>query len=61
MPWERPPTITGLSPALTLWLVGPASKLLGYTETPDPVPTKPYMMWAGTPYERAMVPVAAAN
>jgi len=42
-------------------VVGPASKSLGYPETPDPDPTKPYMMWAGTPYEHAMVPVAAAK
>lgn len=44
-----------------IMVVGPASKSLGYTEAPDPDPTKPYMMWAGTPYEHAMVPVAAAK
>jgi hypothetical protein len=27
---------------------GPPSKTLGYTESKDPDPTKPYMMWAGT-------------
>ena len=38
-------------------LLGPPSKTLGYTEAPDPDPTRPYMMWASTPYEHAMVPV----
>ena len=40
-----------------IMLVGPASKLLGYPENPDPDPRRPYMMWAGTPYEHAMIPV----
>jgi hypothetical protein len=39
-------------------VVGPAAKALGYTEAKDPDSSKPYMMWAGTPYEHAMVPVA---
>jgi hypothetical protein len=38
-------------------LFGPPSKALGYTEAADPDPTRPYMMWAPTPYEHAMVPV----
>ena len=41
-----------------IMIFGPPSKALGYTEAKDPDPTKPYMMWAGTPYEHAMVPVA---
>ena len=40
-----------------IMLFGPPSKTLGYTEAADPDPTKPYMMWANTPYEHAMVPV----
>jgi hypothetical protein len=44
-----------------IMVFGPASKTLGYTEAPDPDPTKPYMMWAGTPYEHAMIPVARAK
>jgi len=43
-----------------LMLFGPPSKALGYTEAKDPDPNKPYMMWAGTPYEHAMIPVASA-
>ena len=42
-----------------IMIFGPASKTLGYTEAKDPDPTKPYMMWAGTPYEHAMVPVGS--
>ena len=41
-----------------IMVVGPAAKALGYTEAQDPDPNKPYMMWAGTPYEHAMIPVA---
>lgn len=40
-----------------IMVFGPASKTLGYTEAKDPDPTNPYMMWAGTPYEHAMIPV----
>jgi hypothetical protein len=41
-----------------IMVVGPAAKALGYTEAKDPDSNKPYMMWAGTPYEHAMIPVA---
>ncbi|MGB7846190.1 MAG: hypothetical protein WBL63_11280 [Candidatus Acidiferrum sp.] len=40
-----------------IMVFGPPSKTLGYTEAKDPDPTRPYMMWAGTPYEHAMIPV----
>jgi hypothetical protein len=40
-----------------IMVFGPPAKALGYTEAKDPDPSKPYMMWAGTPYEHAMVPV----
>ena len=40
-----------------IMLFGPPSKALGYPRTPDPDPSKPYMMWPNTPYEHAMVPV----
>jgi hypothetical protein len=43
-----------------IMVFGPPAKALGYTEAKDPDPNKPYMMWAGTPYEHAMIPVAAA-
>lgn len=40
-----------------LMVFGPSSKTLGYTRAKDPDPNKPYMMWVGTPYEHAMVPL----
>lgn len=44
-----------------IMVFGPPSKELGYTKATDPDPNKPYMMWAGTPYEHAMIPVAPAK
>ncbi len=39
-------------------VVGPAAKtMVGYPRTADPDPTKPYVMWPGTPYEHLMIPV----
>ena len=38
-------------------VLGPASKTFGYTRAPDADPTKPRMMWVGTPYEHAMIPM----
>ena len=44
-----------------IMLFGASAKTLGFTTAADPDPTKPYMMWAGTPYEHAMIPVAASQ
>jgi len=44
-----------------LMVFGPGSKSLGYTKAKDPDPNQPYMMWAGTPYEHAMIPIAPAK
>jgi len=44
-----------------IMVFGPPAKALGYPTTKDPDPTKPYMMWAGTPYEHAMIPVGPAK
>ena len=44
-----------------LMVTGAAAKTLGYTTALDPNPTQPYMMWVGTPYEHAMVPVGGAH
>lgn len=38
-------------------IMGPATKTLGYPRAPDADPGKPYVMWAGTPYEHVMIPV----
>jgi hypothetical protein len=40
-----------------IMIVGPGAKSLGLTESADPDPTQPYIMWANTPYAHAMVPV----
>lgn len=44
-----------------IMVTGATSKSLGYTEAPDPDPSQPYMMWAGTLYEHAMVPVGGSK
>jgi len=44
-----------------IMIFGPGSKSLGLTEDKDPDPSKPYMMWAGTPYEHAMIPVGSGK
>ncbi len=39
-------------------IVGPGvEKMAGFPRTPDPDPTKPYVMWPGTPYEHLVLPV----
>jgi hypothetical protein len=43
-----------------IMVVGPGAKSLALSEAPDPDPSKPYMMWAGTPYEHAMIPVGGS-
>ena len=42
-----------------IMILGPGAKSLGFSEAADADPSKPYMMWAGTPYEHAMIPVAS--
>jgi hypothetical protein len=44
-----------------IMVTGTASKSLGYPETADADPSKPYMMWAGTPYEHAMIPLGGGK
>jgi hypothetical protein len=39
-------------------IVGPATGSMGYPATADPDPTKPYVMWPGTPYAHLMIPVS---
>jgi len=38
-------------------IVGPSARTMGYPATADPDPTKPYVMWSGTPYAHLMIPV----
>ena len=44
-----------------IMVFGPPTKTFGFTRDKDPDPTRPYMMWAGTPYEHAMLPVGGAR
>jgi hypothetical protein len=39
-------------------IVGPAAVTMGYPATADADPTKPFVMWANTPYAHLMIPVA---
>jgi hypothetical protein len=39
-------------------IVGPSAKTMGYPTAADPDPTKPYVMWSGTPYAHVMIPVS---
>jgi len=38
-------------------IVGSESLLRGYPSGPAPDTTRPYVMWAGTPYAHLMIPV----
>jgi hypothetical protein len=40
-------------------IVGSAASSMGYPATADPDPTKPYVMWSGTPYAHLMIPVSS--
>lgn len=44
-----------------IMVVGRGARSLGLPATADADPTKPYMMWAGTPYEHAMIPVGGGG
>ena len=44
-----------------IMVVGAGAKTMGLPATNDPDTTKPYMMWPGTQYEHAMIPVAASK
>jgi hypothetical protein len=41
-----------------IMVVGPGAKSMGLPDSADADPTKPYLMWANTPYAHAMIPVA---
>jgi hypothetical protein len=44
-----------------IMVFGPPARSLGFTREKDPDPNQPYMMWAGTPYEHAMIPVGSGK
>ncbi|MEO6834415.1 MAG: hypothetical protein ABI231_00690 [Candidatus Tumulicola sp.] len=41
-------------------ILGPSVKTMGYPMTADPDPSKPYVMWADTPYAHIMIPVTVS-
>ena len=41
-----------------IMVVGPAAKAMGLPDSADADPTKPYLMWANTPYAHAMIPIS---
>ena len=43
-----------------IMIVGADVKDLGLPDSADADPTKPYLMWAGTPYAHAMIPVGGS-
>jgi hypothetical protein len=59
-PWatKRMPGNHWVTTGPHVMVVGPGVKeMTGFPRTPDPDPTKPYVMWSGTPYEHVMLPV----
>jgi hypothetical protein len=42
-------------------IVGPNAKTMGYPMTADADPTKPFVMWANTPYAHVMLPVSVSG
>jgi hypothetical protein len=61
-PWatKSEPSNHWIKTGAHVMIVGPAAKTMaGYPRTGDPDPTKPYVMWAGSPYEHLMLPTCA--
>jgi hypothetical protein len=59
-PWatEKTPDNHWIQTGSHVMIVGPAAKeMTGYPRTTDPDPSKPYIMWSGSPYEHVMIPV----
>ena len=58
-PYATKPTSTNnwISTGPHIMIVGAKGLLDDYSKSPKPDTSKPYVMWAGTPYEHLMVPV----
>jgi hypothetical protein len=55
---EEKPDNNWIKTGSHVMIVGSGAKMLtGYPREARPDPTKPYVMWAGTPYEHIMLPV----
>jgi hypothetical protein len=44
-----------------IMVVGAAAKSMGLPDSADADPSKPYLMWANTPYAHAMIPVGGGS
>ncbi len=62
-PWatKRTPYNHWVKTGPNVMMVGLPVKKMQFPRTPDPDPTKPYVMWSGTPYEHVMIPLNRAN
>ena len=61
-PWatKSEPSNHWIKTGAHVMIVGPPAKTMaGYPRTENPDPTKPYVMWAGSPYEHLMLPTCA--
>lgn len=60
-PYALAPTATNhwVKTGPHVMIVGPTVTTMGYPAPMDPDPTKPYVMWANTPYAHLMIPVSA--
>jgi hypothetical protein len=58
-PYAQKPTATNnwINTGPHVMIVGAKGMMEGYPRDPKPDTSKPYVMWAGTPYEHLMLPV----
>jgi len=59
-PYDAKPTASNhwVKTGPHVMIVGPTAATMGYPATPDADTSKPYVMWANTPYAHLMIPVA---
>ncbi len=59
-PWAAKPTGTNhwVWTGPHIMMVGSPVAKMNFPRTLDPDPTKPFIMWAGTPYEHVMIPMS---
>ena len=63
-PWATKPTPGNhwVKTDAHIMMVGSTVRMMtGFPRTPDPDPTKPYVMWSGTRYEHVMIPMKTVN
>jgi hypothetical protein len=62
-PYATVPTATNhwVKTGPHVMILGPTVKSMGYPMATDPDPTKPYVMWANTPYAHLMIPVTVQH